>query len=82
MLEDTPPKALKRYLELLRAMSFEQKRRSTAGLCAGIRRAAILGLRSRFPEASEEELRVRLTALLYGVPQARRIFKEVPDDLR
>jgi hypothetical protein len=49
-------------------------------LSRGVRALAEAGIRQRFPEADAEEVRVRLTARLYGRVVASRLFAHVPDD--
>jgi hypothetical protein len=82
VLEDTPPQAQRRYAELLRRMTPEQRLRATQGLCAGIRRATWRSLQEAFPHASAPELRLRLAARLYGRAEAKRLFGALPDDAR
>lgn len=80
MEQDTSPQAAERYRELLRGMSTEQRAAAWASLCEGVREMALAGLRSRHPQASEEELRVRLAVRTYGREIAQRLFGSVPDD--
>jgi len=51
-------------------------------LSRGVRELAIAGIRQMHPNASEDELRVRLTVRLYGSEVAKRLFGAVPDDAR
>ena len=51
-------------------------------LSRGVRELALAGIRESHPEATEEELRVRLTVRLYGREAAERLFGAVPDDAR
>ena len=44
------------------------------------RELAVAGLRSRFPAATEDELRVRLAVRLYGRAVALRVYGRVPTD--
>jgi hypothetical protein len=39
---------------------------------------ALTGLRSRFPQASEAELRLKLACLLLGDELARKVYGEPP----
>jgi hypothetical protein len=43
-------------------------------------RLAEAGIRHRHPQATGEEVRIRLTTRLYGRQIARRLFGEIPDD--
>jgi hypothetical protein len=45
-----------------------------------VRALALAGLRDRHPNASEDELRVRLAVRLYGRAVATKLFRDVPDD--
>jgi hypothetical protein len=51
-------------------------------LSRAVRELALAGIRELFPEASEQELRVRLTVRLYGRAAAVRLFGLVPADAR
>ena len=77
---DTSPEADARYHELLRRLSPERRLEAAIRLSSAVRELAVAGIRARHPEASEHELRVRLTVRLYGRSQARRLFGDVPDD--
>lgn len=48
-----------------------------AQLNASVRMLALAGLRSRFPKASETELRRRLAGLLLGEELARKVYGEI-----
>lgn len=41
---------------------------------------ALAGIRQLHPQATEQELRTRLTVRLYGRACAERLFGAVPDD--
>ncbi len=77
---DTSAAADARYHELLRRMPPEKRLEAAMRLSLAVRELALAGIRSRHPDASEHELRVRLAARLYGVACARRLFREVPED--
>jgi hypothetical protein len=79
-VNDTSPAANARYHELLRAMAPERRLEAAMGLSRAVRELAVAGLRSRHPDASEDELRVRLTVRLYGREAALRLFRAVPED--
>jgi hypothetical protein len=78
--QDTGELALRRYHELLRAQAPLERARQLQSLTRMVRRLAIAGIRLRSPNASEDEIRVRLTVRLYGRATAERLFGSVPDD--
>jgi hypothetical protein len=78
---DTPPEVRKKYYELLRALDVPARARSFESVCRRVRMFAEAGLRRRHPNASDEELRLRLTAQRYGQEVAQRLFGWLPDDL-
>jgi hypothetical protein len=61
-------------------MPTERRFEAAMRLSMGVRELAMAGLRMRHPEASEHELKVRLTVRLYGRAAALRLFGSVPDD--
>ncbi len=44
------------------------------------RELAVAGIRQRHPNASDDEIRVRLVVRLYGRTVGRRLFGEIPAD--
>lgn len=80
-MEDTTSAALDRYYELLEGQPPHRRLAQAMALSKMTRELAMAGLRERHPTAAEEELRVRLAALLYGRAVAARLFANVPDDL-
>jgi hypothetical protein len=81
MTADTDPRSLARYRERLRALGPAGRLEIAAGLSRGVRDLAEAGVRRRHPGASEEEIRCRLAALLYGREVAARLFGRVPEDV-
>lgn len=79
-LVDTSPAADARYHELLRRMAPERRLEAAMRLSAGVREMALAGIRQLHPQATEQELRTRLTVRLYGRACAERLFGAVPDD--
>ena len=79
-MTDTPPAADARYHELLRRMSPERRLEAAVRLSTGVREMALAGIRQRHPQATAQELRIRLTVRLYGRACAERLFGSVPDD--
>ena len=81
-VQDTSPAAEARYFELLRAMPAERRLQAAMGLSRAVREVALAGIREQFPDATEQELRVRLTVRIYGREAAQRLFGSVPVDAR
>jgi len=79
-LSDIHPKAERRYLELLRASTMEQRWNALSEVFARARVLCELGLRSRHPAADDEEIRKRLAVRLYGRKTAERLAGALPDD--
>ena len=82
MHRDTAPEMEIRYQEHLGRLTGAERLEVAVQLSAGVRAMAEAGLRHRHPGASEEELRCRLVALLYGRDLAARLFVTVPEDAR
>ena len=80
MRQDTSPEVARRYQAYLAAVTPAQKLAIAASLSSGTRTLAEAGLRHRHPEASADELRRRLAALLYGRALATRALGSIPDD--
>ena len=81
MERDTVPAMAQRYHQRIGALPGPRRLEIAAQLSAGVRAMAEAGLRHRHPRASDEEIRCRLTALLYGRSVAERLFPPVPDDV-
>jgi hypothetical protein len=71
---DTSPENRRRYYELLRTLTPEQRARKVVGLCRAVRRLALAGIRERHPGATDEEESALLAERLYGTPTAERLF--------
>lgn len=71
LLADTPAEA--RYLEHLTRLTPHTRAQLMGRLIADGRALARLGLRQRHPEASPEEIEVRLITLLHGPEVAARL---------
>ncbi len=82
MERDTAPPAAARYHERIGALPGARRLEIAARLTQGVRTLAEAGLRDRHRGASDEEIRCRLAALLYGRTVAERLFGSVPDDVR
>ena len=84
-LLDTHPTARRVQIELLRSASPWRKVQLWDGLNQGARWLALAGLRSRYPQAGQAELRRRLAELLLGADLATRAYgplEEERDDPR
>ena len=80
MEEDTTPRQINRYHELLREMTPGERLRKVAALSRAVRDLAEAGIRQRHPGAPAEEIRARLAVRLYGRKSAVRLCQRVPDD--
>ncbi len=63
---DTPPEITAMQIELLRKMSAARKLELVGQLNQTVRRLALSGLRTQFPDDTPEMLRRRLADLLLG----------------
>ncbi len=64
-------------IQLWRQASPTQKMHMLAQLNASAHTLALTGLRSRFPQASEVELRRRLAGLVLGEELAQRVYGKI-----
>ncbi len=71
---DTHPKMEALQIQLWRQASPTRKMQALAQLNASARMLALTGLRSRFPNANEAELRFKLAGLLLGEELARKVY--------
>jgi len=71
---DTHPKMEALQIQLWRQASPTRKMQMMAQLNASARLLAITGLRSRYPQASESELRFKLAGLLLGEELASKVY--------
>lgn len=77
---DTHPKMEEMQLDLLRQAKPWRKLEIVAQLSENVRRLTFLGLQQRFPHESEENLRRRLAALLYGPDLAVKVYGLVENE--
>jgi hypothetical protein len=73
---DTHPKMEALQIELWRQASPTRKMQMLAQLNASARLLAMTGLRSRYPLASEAELRRKMASLLLGDELAQKVYGE------
>lgn len=76
---DTDPQIEKVQIEILRAMPDWRKFRLLNDMIITGRKLALAGLRERFPNAGEGELRRRLATLLLGRQLATEVYGPEPD---
>ncbi len=74
---DTHPKMEALQIQLWRQASPTQKMHMLAQLNASARTLALMGLRSRYPQATEAELHRRLADYLLGEELARKVYGEL-----
>lgn len=74
---DTDPKMEAMQIQFWRRASPTQKMKMLAQLNATARIVALSGLRTRYPQAGEAELRRRLAGLMWGEDLARKIYGEL-----
>ena len=74
---DTHPKIEALQIQLLREVPAWHKMEMLAQLNAFAQTLALSGLRQRYPNANEDELRHRLANLLLGEELARKVYKEL-----
>ena len=79
-MRDTNPERTRDYYARLAKLTTEQRGRMVASLTSAVRKLAVAGIRERHPDASEQEVRVRLAVRLYGRAVGERLFGEVPPD--
>ena len=79
LYSDTHPKMEALQIQLLRQATPTRKMEMLAQLNASARTLALMGLRSRYPQASEAELRRRLADLLLGEELALRVYGDIND---
>lgn len=77
LYSDTHPKMEALQIQLLREAPAWRKLEMLAQLNASARTLALSGLRQRYPNASEGELRRRLVGLLLGDEIAKKIFGDI-----
>lgn len=74
LYSDTHPKMEALQIQLWRQASPTRKMNMVAQLNASVRQLAMVGLRSRFPQANEAELRRKLADLLLGEELAQKVY--------
>ena len=77
LYSDTDPKVEAMQIKMWRQASPTRKMHMLAQLNASVRILALAGLRSRYPNATETELRRRLADLILGEELARKVYGEM-----
>ncbi len=77
-LSDTHPAAERVQIEILRAMPSWRKFQLLNGMIRAGRELALAGLRRRFPQATELELRRRLATMWLGRELAAKVYGPEP----
>ena len=77
LYSDTHPKMEALQIRLLRQATPTRKMEMLAQLNTSARTLALMGLRSRYPQAGEAELRRRLAGLLLGEELARKVYGDI-----
>lgn len=77
LFEDTTPAAEAKLMELLRLRTPAESVQMVDQLNAGVRTAAMSGLRLSFPDADEKELKRRLADLILGPDLAARVYGSI-----
>lgn len=80
-LDDTHPEVRRRQIARWRSMEPWEKARLLTEACRGLHELQMAGLRRRFPEADEEELRLRAVVARLGIGVARRFLGSRVDAL-
>lgn len=74
LYSDTHPKMEALQIQLWRQASPTRKMNMLAQLNTSVRMLALAGLRSRFPNNSEAELRYKLAVLILGEELAAKVY--------
>ena len=78
LFSDTDPIMESLQIQLWRQASPTRKMNMLAQLNASARMLALAGLRSRYPDSSEAELRYKLAVLLLGEELAQKAYGDLP----
>jgi hypothetical protein len=73
LFEDTTPEAEKAYIGLLARASPAQKLDMVSGMYAAVLSLSAAGIRTRRPDADDDEVRYLLASLLHGPILAARV---------
>ena len=79
LYSDTDPKTEALQVQLLRSAPAWRKLEMLVQLNDSVRLLALAGLRQRYPQAGEGELRHRLAGLLLGEELAHKVYGDLDD---
>lgn len=77
---DTSERADEVQFEILRRMTVQQRAEVFTQLCLSVQELAIAGLRRQYPNATEDELLLRLAARRLGNDVVRRVWGWAPEE--
>jgi hypothetical protein len=78
-ISDTDPEVERKLIELTRAMPDWKKIEQVFSLIETTRALSMVGLRERYPQASEEELKKRLAALVLDRETVIKVYGWDPE---
>ena len=79
VFSDTPPETERVLFAMLREMQSGRKLEMVAQLNQAGRELALVGLHTRYPDATRDELRRRLADILLGRELAARVYGPLPE---
>lgn len=71
---DTPLEVIERQFEMLRRMSGEERLELSRQLTLAVQELAFVGMRERFPDASDDEIWLRLAARRLGRDVVLKVY--------
>ena len=71
---DTSPEAWELQLQILRRMTPEERSARACELSRMTRELALAGIRTRYPDASPREVKLRLAVLTIGAEMVRKVY--------
>lgn len=78
---DTHPEAEKVYIELIRKFSISEKLAMVREITFACQQMALTGIKKRYPDANEEEMRLRLGALWLKKEFMSKVFHWNVDEM-
>ena len=77
---DTSERADEVQFEILRRMTVQQRAELFTQMTLAVQELAMAGLRRQYPNATDDELRLRLAARRLGNDVVRKVWGWVPDE--
>lgn len=71
---DTPREVIERQFEMLRRMSGEERLELSRQLTLAVQELAFVGMRQRFPDATDDEIWLRLAAQRLGRDVVLKVY--------